>query len=152
MKKFALIAILATTFACNSTNTTPTETAVVSNFLEDISSLEDDQNKFPIQSFQKVANDQADKVIELTKSNIKDVLKEAEEYQHFVIVVGNHTIVKIEDITNCKQSGSWGACMPYGEGYIRKGKFVHQEDYINNIIGRPGGEKRTVYLFNTPSK
>ena len=49
---------------------------------------------------------------------------------------------------DCIQSGSWGACMPYAKGYIKKGSLIEKEDYINNIIGIPDSQLRKVYLFN----
>ena len=64
------------------------------------------------------------------------------------IISGNHTIITVIDYDNCKQSASWGACMPFTEGYIKKGKLEHQEDYMNNIVGLPDSQKRTAYLFN----
>ena len=83
----------------------------------------------------------------MDKNNIETVLTEAKTYKNCVIITGNHTIVKILDFDDCKQSSSWGYCMPTAEGYIKKGELVSQEDYINNIIGRPDAQKRTVYLF-----
>ena len=152
MKKIVFVAILAVVFACNTKDSSKSGNKIVSNFLKDVSWIEEEEHKFPIQHFQEVAAKQADEVVTLTKKNIKLVLEEAKEYKDVVIVVSNHTIIKLEDINNCKQSGSWNACMPYGKGYIRKGKFVYKEDYINNIIGRPSNEKRIVYLFNKHSK
>ena len=149
MKKSILaIAALATLLSCNqSSNSDTTNQAIVSDFLSDISSLEEQEK--PIKTFVSVAQETADKVVELDKSNIKDVLETAHAYQHLVIVTGNHTIVNIEhdELNNCKQSGSWDACMPYAEGYIKKGDLVFQEGYINNIIGTPDDQEHVAYFF-----
>lgn len=150
MKKTILaIATIATLFSCSQSpsNSDTTKQAVVSDFLSDISSLEEQEK--PIKTFVSVAQETADKVVDLDKTNIKDVLETAHGYQHLVIVTGNHTIVNIEhdELNNCKQSGSWGACMPYAEGYIKKGDLVFQEGYINNIIGTPDDQERVAYFF-----
>ncbi|MAX82113.1 MAG: hypothetical protein CL843_18280 [Crocinitomicaceae bacterium] len=152
MKKTVLAAVLcAALWSCsneNGSSSESTETAVVTEFLQDVSSLEG-QTK-PIQTFVTEAEEAADKTMFVNKANIKEVLDAAKEYAHLVIVTGNHTIVSIdqEGLENCRQSGSWGACMPYAEGYIKKGDLVFQADYINNIIGIPDGQERTAYFFN----
>lgn len=125
---------------------TETETALVKNFLNDVSSLEVEK-KNPIESFINGAESEATKIVTFTKNNAEDALKEAANYKHQVITVGNHTIVKINDLENCKASGSWGACMPYAKGFIKKGDLVAQEDYINNIIGMPDDQERKLFLF-----
>lgn len=101
----------------------------------------------PIASIKELASTQADKTLDLTKENIKDVLTEAKDYHSVVITVGVHTIVRITDLENCIQSGSWGACMPMGEGYIQKSGLTNKNDYINNIIGIPNSQERKVYFF-----
>jgi len=65
-----------------------------------------------------------------------------------VVTVGFHTIVKVSDFENCIQSGFWGVCMPYAEGYIQKGSLAPQKDYLNNIIGKPDAQERMMFLFN----
>ncbi|AUP79311.1 hypothetical protein [Flavivirga eckloniae] len=121
---------------------------IVSEFLADIKTLEDVKGQNPISSFQKLAEEKASKVLTVSKDNIKEVLASAKEYSNCVITTGDHTIVKISDITDCKPSGSWGACMPFAKGYIKKGELILQEDYINNIIGIPDSQDRKAYLFN----
>lgn len=82
-----------------------------------------------------------------TKETIEEILEDANNYSALVIIVENHTIVKINDFKNCTQSNAWGACMPYGEGYIRKGTLVKQQDYVNNIIGLPDKQLRTAFFY-----
>ena len=139
-------------FSCssdvNTNSVTNTETAIVTEFLQDITTLKEVNSKTPIADFQEAAKTSASKILELDKNNIETVLTEAKTYKNCVIITGNHTIVKILDFDDCKQSSSWGYCMPLGEGYIKKGDLVSQEDYINNIIGRPDSQKRPVYLFD----
>ena len=172
MRYIILTALLALIFGCTSDNSnsnneqpvatvsnkaaaektivvekTSAKTTIVGDFLNDVTSLEDTDSKQPITAFQEAAASSADKTMSLSKSNVKDVLAEAANYKYFVILIGDHTIVKVENVADCKQSGSWGACMPLGTGYIKKGKLIFQDDYINNIIGRPDSQERTVYLF-----
>ena len=122
--------------------------SIVINFLNDVRSLEDDDSINPITSFQEAADHLAAKVMSVNKDNIEAFLEEAKKYKQCVITTADHTIVKIDDPGNCKPSGSWGACMPYAKGYIKKGELDFQEDYMNYIIGLPDEQERTAYLFN----
>ncbi|WP_282070257.1 hypothetical protein [Olleya namhaensis] len=126
--------------AKKSTNTTSIA------FLENIKNLEKDTSNNPIDSFKKEATPIAKKVINITKTNIKDALTTAKNYKHAVITVEDHTIVTL-DLEDCKPSGAWGACMPKAEGYIKKGTLQYQNDYANNIIGLPDGQERLLFLF-----
>jgi len=94
---------------------TEESTSVVTNFLKDINSL--NQVKKPIKTFQNQVENVSDKTVIFGKENIQEVLNEAVNYIGFVIVVEDHTIIKIDDIKNCQKSGSWNACMPYGKGF-----------------------------------
>ncbi|MBN2165966.1 MAG: hypothetical protein JW717_06800 [Marinilabiliaceae bacterium] len=102
----------------------------------------------PIANVNLLAAQQADTMLIITKENAKSVLDEAKKYQFCIISVERHTIVIVESWNNCIQSGSWGYCMPYGTGYIQKGVMEKKTDYINNIIGIPDSQRRTVFLFN----
>jgi hypothetical protein len=73
-------------------------------------------------------------------------LKEAEG-KTCIVVVEQHTFAKFSDTKKCNMSGSWGACMPYAEGYIQSGGLKGINDYINNIIGKPDAQNRTLYIF-----
>lgn len=128
-------------------NQTESKLSFLDDFLKKTSSIENIEGGNPIESLQIIAEKQADHKLNFGKSNIKSVLKQAKAYSSFFIIVENHTIVKIDDLDNCNPSGSWNACMPFGEGYIKKGSLVQREDYINNIIGLPDSQKRTAYLF-----
>jgi len=152
MKKILIALLAITVFSCssNETETTATtENVIVSGFLNNITALEANpkKGKNPIAYFIAEAKQTADKSERLTKNNIKDLLAEAKDYKHCVITTGDHTIVKITDLENCKQSGSWGACIPFAEGYIKKGELVKQADYLNNIIGRPDDQVRMMFMF-----
>jgi hypothetical protein len=122
-----------------------TNTLVATNFLKDVKSL--NKVKKPIKTFIIQAEKIADKTVVFSKENIQNILDEAANYKGFIIVVADHTIIKIDDIKNCKPSGSWGACMPFAKGYIKKGELQYQEDYCNFIIGTPNNQKRVAYFF-----
>ena len=152
MKKILIVLTAITVISCSSNETETTtnvENGFIANFLNDISSLEDNiaKGKNPIADFIAEAKQTADKSDNLTKDNINELLAEAKNYSHCVITTGDHTIVKITDLENCKQSGSWGACIPFAEGYIKKGDLVKQADYMNNIIGKPDDQERIIFLF-----
>ncbi len=102
----------------------------------------------PISSINKLAFQQADKSIVLTKENVESTLNEAKSYNACIITVGVHTIVVVEDLNKNKKSGAWGCNMPMGKGYIQKGTLNFKEDYINNIIGIPDSQRRMIFLFN----
>ena len=88
-----------------------------------------------------------DKII-LSEKNIKIVLIKSKEFSNCVIITGNHTIVKIISFDNCQQSGSWKACMPAVEGYIKKGKLNYKKDFMNNVIGIPDKQERVAYFID----
>lgn len=150
MKKIILPILLMALIACESKQSSSEgndNSAIVSDFLMDVSALEEIDNKTPITHFEEQASEIADDIMDVSDGNILNVLESAKNYSHCVIVVEDHTIVKIVDLEDCKQSGSWGACMPMAEGYIKKGDLDYQEDYINNIIGRPDSQTRTAFMF-----
>ena len=124
--------------------------AVVKDFLKDIHSASGEKinSHSPVESVDAIAKKTAAKTVGITKDNIGSALNDAKQFKYGILVVGEHTFVKISDFKKCNTSGSWGACMPYGEGYIKKGTLVSQKDYINNIIGKPDSQTRTLYLFN----
>jgi len=124
---------------------TENNTSVVIAFLKNVNSLK--QIKKPIKTFLIQAEKTAEKSLSFSKENIQEILNEAVNYNGFVIVVENHTIIKIDDVKNCKTSGSWGTCMPFAKGFIKKGELQYQEDYCNFIIGTPNAQKRTAYFF-----
>jgi predicted transcriptional regulator YdeE len=145
---FASILIIG----CNSkTDVNPEEDQVqdniVSKFLIDVKSLESDTNTNPIVAFKDLAEEIAEDKMIVSKKNIKKVLIKSKEYSNCVIVTGNHTIVKILSFDNCQQSGSWKACMPTVEGYIKKGKLNYKKDFMNNVIGKPDKQERVAYFF-----
>lgn len=152
MKNLLLVAFLTFLVSCGNETTqeekVTQEDNIVVQFLKEINSLKDFESKTPVADFQKEVELVAQKAISFNKDNIKTVLEEASNYKSWIIIVEDHTILKIKDLTNCKPSGSWGTCMPMGEGLIKKGAFVNKEDYINNIIGLPDNQKRIIYFFN----
>jgi len=121
---------------------------LVSKFLTDITTLENSEERNPIATFKELAENEASKVYTVSKNNIGEILTTAQQYKHCVITTKDHTIVKITDLKKCIQSGSWATCMPYANGYIKKGRLIPKEDYINNIIGIPDSQERKAYLFN----
>lgn len=141
----------------NSHTTTPTIENVVKTetqktteiaFLNDITTLEK-ETKTPIKNLIKQAQANASKIISINKDNITESFAIAETYVHALVIVEDHTAVKITNLNDCKPSGSWAACMPMAEGYIKRSSVLnHKKDYINNIIGLPDAQERTLYLFN----
>lgn len=57
-------------------------------------------------------------------------------------------MVKIKNSMDYKPSRSWSACMPSAEGYVKKGKLIKQDNYLNFIIGTPDSQERIAYFFN----
>ena len=128
------------------------ENNVVSNFLIDVKSLEIDTNTNPIVAFKELAEKIADNKMVVSIKNINKVLIKSKDYSNCVIVTGNHTIVKIISFDHCQKSGSWNACMPFVEGYIKKGKLNYKKDYMNNVIGTTDGQERVAYFFINDKK
>ncbi|MFY0671982.1 MAG: hypothetical protein JXQ87_01175 [Bacteroidia bacterium] len=150
MKKLIHLAILFALIGCDnkaSKSNNESTTNIVTAFLKNVRSLEDVENGNPIIAFSEQASTIADATFSLDKGGAEDLFETAKNYTHCVIVVEDHTIVKIDDFDDCQQSGSWGACMPMGNGYIKHGNLDSEKDYINNIIGTPDGKERKVYLF-----
>lgn len=153
MKKyFTFLFVAALGVACSS-NDSESSSAENSDsmavaFLENPSVVLNSEGN-PIDELKLDASENADKVMQLTGENAEEVLAQAKEYTSCLVVTENHTAVRIVDFNDCTQSGSWGVCMPFAEGYIRKeGTMKPQGDYLNNIIGRPDEQERTVYLFH----
>lgn len=145
----AMLLILSMSAYTSPLSTSTQDSDLIANFLADTKSLEAVGPANPIILFSNQAADAAAVQKELTKDNIQEILTEAKSFKHLVIITGSHTIVKVTDLENCRQSGSWGTCMPMGEGYIRRqGALEFQQDYLNNIIGIPGSQTRTAYFFN----
>lgn len=150
MKFLGIFLIVAVLGACS--NNEPSAGAAKSNqeaakFLKGTENLLTIEGDNPILVFKNYAESEASKKIVFDKENINSLLKTASEYAQLVIIVEDHTIVKVENLDNCKASGSWGACMPFGEAYIKRGAFEERADYINQIIGKPDSQKRVAYLF-----
>lgn len=136
--------------ACNSKpNQSITDPELVKkvslDFLADLSSLQDVDD--PINTFIEGAENAAAKRVAFTKDAANELVQEARTYAHAVIVVEDHTVIMLRNLDDCQKSLSWDCCMPMGEGYIKKGDLVYQEDYINNIIGMPDNKKRIIYFF-----
>lgn len=150
MKYVALCTLMIIAFGYTSEKkeNQESDSNIVTNFLQDVTSLETVDGGNPITKFQDSAKDIAKKTVALSLENIQDLLAEIKEYKHCVITTGDHTIILITDINDCKQSGSWATCMPMAEGYIKKGTLSYKKDYMNNIIGIPDAQIRTAYLFN----
>lgn len=150
MKPLTLITVALFVLNITQLKAQLSDAETMKTFLKEIPALANEKASSyqTIQGFNTIAGQKAVKTVTLTGENMKTALTDAKQYKHCIITVGVHTIVKVTDFKNCSQSGSWGACMPYGKGYIRKGGFTEKNDYINNIIGRPDSQVRTMFLFN----
>ncbi|PXX97132.1 hypothetical protein DF185_19130 [Marinifilum breve] len=147
MKKSIVILFVLIGFSLSAQNT---KLEVLKEFVAGSISFNDEFADLgqPIVTINKLAEKQADKTIDLTKENIKETLELAKTYKTCIITVGVHTIVKITDFENCSPSGAWGANMPMAKGYVQKAGVLNEKnDYIKNIIGRPGSQERKVFLF-----
>lgn len=140
----ALFSVLI--LSCGKEKTT-SNGSEMNTYLDELSNIEQIE-KAPIQTLTSLAKEHASNRISIKKGNMKAALEKAQEFKHALLLVGNHTVVKITNYKDCLQSGSWGTCMPMAEGYIKKGKLNYKKDYINNIIGLPDNQERTLYLFN----
>ena len=150
MKNVFIFFLLFLISACSSNISSKNHTNknnTVTEFLNDISSLEKDTNSNPIVTFKEIANKIADDKIVFNKKNIKEVLIKSRDYSNCVIITANHTIVKIKSLDDCQNSGSWKVCMPYVNGYVKRGKLNYKSDYMNNVIGIPDEQQRIAYFF-----
>jgi hypothetical protein len=147
MKNLAIILFSFLLFSCSNSSSSNKEGGLVSSFLTDVKSLEDTEIKTPIIALREEAQESAAKVLEFDKDNIDEVFEKAASYSNTVIVTGDHTVVLLGDLEDCEVSGSWGHCMPMGEGYINKNGLQYQEDFIKNIIGRPDDQERWAFFF-----
>lgn len=145
MKNFTATFVAILVLSVMSLNAQENTSETMKQFLKDIPALSTEKIT-SISDLVEASKKKATKAIDLTKENIAESLKEAQG-KTCIIVVENHTFVKFSDVKKCNQSGSWGACMPYGEGYIQKGGLKSSNDYINNIIGKPDTQKRVLFLF-----
>lgn len=142
-----LLLIFSFTLSC-SQNKKPEK---LKGIVDDIIQIDPDNlsGSEPISQLAKVAAEKADKTISLNKSNMAQSLDEARKYNKVLIIVGTHTLVKIKDLDDCQKSTAWGTCMPKGISLTQKdGDFKKETDYINNLIGLPDGQNRTMFLFN----
>ena len=147
MKKLVLLVLCSTFFV--AVNAQKNKKELVAKMFSGVMVMADAQvsAQTPIASINELAAEKAHKSAELNKKNIETLLAEAKNYTSVFVTVGNHTIVKITDLADCKPSGAWGTCMPKGEGYVQKGDMESKTDYINFIIGVPDGQTRTIYMF-----
>ena len=148
--KIQTIALTCLVFLAAQSFAQQSKVEVLQSFLGDVIVLDANSvnEQEPLITVSELAAEKAAKSIEITKENIESALTEAKSYKTSIIIVGRHTIVKITDLDDCVQSGVWGTCMPKGIGYIQKtGALNEKEGYINNIIGIPDGQERTLFLF-----
>lgn len=147
MKKTILL--MAMTFFVLQFSRAQDDAAKVQALLNNAINFNDAQlsGETPIQSVNRIASQQADTSLVLSKENIESALSSAKAYSKGIITVGQHTVVLIENWNDCQQSGAWGTCMPQGRGFVKKGEMKEMSDFINNIIGVPDGQRRTLFLF-----
>jgi hypothetical protein len=134
-----------------SVNAQNTKLEVLKEFVSGVVDFKDEFADLgqPIRTINKLAEQQADKAMDLTKDNINECLELAKSYKTCIITVDVHTIIKITDLEDCSPSGAWGASMPMAKGYVQKAGVLNEKnDYIKNIIGRPGADSRKIFFFN----
>jgi predicted DNA-binding protein (UPF0251 family) len=145
MKKLTAKIVAILIFSTSYINAQNNGAEMLKQFVKDIPALQA-ENLTTIDGLNEASKKKASKTIDLTKDNIAEAFKDAQG-KICIIVVENHTIVKFADLKKCNVSGSWGVCMPYGEGFIQKGELTGINDFINNIIGKPDTQKRTLFIF-----
>lgn len=103
----------------------------------------------PVEALIEDAKTNADRALTFYVGNAERALSVAQGFEYAVVVIDNHTVIKIVSYEDCLDSGSWGICMPLAEGYIRRrGNMEPIGDYMNNIVGTPDDQNRKIYLFN----
>lgn len=103
----------------------------------------------PIANLNQLAAKQADTLFIFNKNNASSIFNLAKKYEYAIISVERHTVVLVDSWSNSTKSGYWGFRMPHGTGFIQKNNLMtKEEDYVNNIIGVPNGQRRTIFLFN----
>ena len=148
MKKFIIILSMVYSLSSQAQNTKIT---VLKEFISDIinfegKTLNEDQ---PIISINSMARETAAEVIIITRENINLALIEAKTFKHCLIISNHHTLIRILNIEDCSPSNLWGTSMPLSRAYIQKNGTLHKKkDHLNNLIGRPDSQVRTMYLFN----
>jgi len=148
MKKFIILLTIAFTL---SSQAQESKTTVLKEFLSDIINLDDKvfNEALPITSFKQLAQDNAAEIIKITHKNIKLALSEAKRFKHCLIIVENHTLIRIVDYEDCSPSNCWATCMPLSKAYIQKAGLLNEKkDYLKNVLGCPDSQKRMIYLFN----
>ena len=108
MKKALIVFVTAVALSCSSSEKKESIQDAIStaqDFINNPETLE--EVKDPINSFIADATEKADKVASLSKGNIVELLETAKDYKKCVIVTADHTIVLIENLGDCRQSGSW---------------------------------------------
>ena len=148
MKKFIIILL----FACSlSSQAQDTKIAILKQFVSDVIAIDAKtlNQQLPIISINEIAQEKADKAIEINRESISKSLLEAKNYKHCLISVDGHTIVRVISFTDSSPSGAWRASMPLCKGYVQKsGVLYEKKDYLKNLIGRPDSQVRMMYLFN----
>ena len=146
MKNIIITFFVLAFAACGKQKQTEVSQVELPGYVIDVALL--NQESMPIETFMKYANSYAVFKESLNKKNVKALLDKAKETKYNFVLVGNHTVVKITNLSDCKSSRAWGSCMPKGEGFIKKGDLIYKNDYINNIIGLPDNQNRVLYGFN----
>ena len=150
MKNFkTLVPFICAVAMLRLTNCSSSEKKQDSRFNGDILNLDDSlmDSRQPINAIASLAKRDADKTINLEPENIAKALEEAKNYEGAIIIVGNHTVVKITDFNDCKKSSSWKTNMPSGKGFVQNKGLNKCSDYLNQLIGQPDKQERVLYLF-----
>jgi hypothetical protein len=141
-----LLTILCFALSCSQNKKPEKLKGIVDNIIQ----IDPDElsGSEPISRLAIIVAEKADKTISLNKTNMAESINEARKYNKVLIIVGTHTMVKIKDLNDCQKSTAWGACMPKGVCLTQKnGDFEKETDYINNLIGKPDNQIRTMYLI-----
>lgn len=150
MKKTSILFLIISIFAFITSCSHSKKPEQLIRLVDDVISL-DPENLSKTESISLIATkleSKADKIILIKKSNIAEALSEAQKFSKVFIVIEKHTLIKISDLNNCQKSTSWGTGMPKGIGFVKKsGIYEKENDYINNLLGKPDNQVRKMYLF-----
>lgn len=149
MRGLMVIWVMILLIGCkNDTRKIDNNKQLVKNFLAQPNSIRITTHQNPIAEFNAISRKMAHDYAIMQKSTTDSLLKMSALYRHTVIVIEDHTILKLIEPDSCMPSNAWKACMPKGIGFKRtENKLVPQKGFLQYIIGNPDSKRRIIYFF-----